>query len=301
MTALTWDNVGERLYEAGVDHGVLYLPDEVGAYDDAHVWNGLTTVTESPSGAESNKQYADNIAYLNLLSAEDFGATIEAFTYPDAFAECDGTAVPTPGVSVGQQGRKAFGLAYRTKVGNDLEGVDHGYKLHLLYGAQASPSEKAYGTINDSPEAITFSWELTTTPVPVNLEVDGVELKPTASLVIDSTKVDATALGELEDILFGTVSDDARLPGPAEVIALFTDGVLQVDLTVSESQPTFVEATGVATLPAVTGVQWKQGGVNKAPGPQTAIAPGSTTTIRATAQPGYNLVGDDTWTFQRDA
>ena len=301
MTVLTWDNVGERLYEAGVDHGVLYLPDEVGEYNEAHVWNGLTTVTESPSGAESNKQYADNIAYLNLLSAEDFGATIEAFTYPDAFAECDGTAVPTPGVAVGQQGRKAFGLAYRTKVGNDLEGVDHGYKLHLIYGAQASPSEKAYGTINDSPEAITFSWELATTPVPVNLEVGGVELKPTAQLVIDSTKVDSADLDTLEGILFGTEADDARLPMPAEVIAIFTTGVLDVDLVLAANQPTFNEGTGVITLPAVTGVQWKVGGQNRAAGAQPALADGQQATVRATAQSGYNLVGDDTWTFKNPA
>src|SRR5690349_9757213 len=185
MTVLSWDQIGEKVYEAGVDHGVLYIPDELGSYDDAHVWNGLTTVTESPSGAESNKQFADNIAYLNLLSAEEFGATIEAFTYPDAFAECDGTAVVSPGVAVGQQGRKVFGLCYRTKVGNDVDGADHGYKLHLVWGCQASPSEKAYGTINDSPEAITFSWELTTTPVPVT------DLKPTSLMVIDSTQVDA--------------------------------------------------------------------------------------------------------------
>ena len=216
MTVLAWDAVGARLYETGVDHGVLYIPDELGVYDTAVVWNGLVTVTESPSGAEANPQFADNIKYLNLLSAEEFGATIEAFTYPDEFAEMDGTATPTPGVSVGQQGRKVFGLAYRTNIGNDLDGVDHGYKLHLIYGAQASPSEKAYGTINDSPEAITFSWEVTTTPVPVT------DLKPTASLVIDSTKVDEGNLADLEEILFGTVADDARLPLPDEVISVLS-------------------------------------------------------------------------------
>jgi hypothetical protein len=293
MTVLTWDNVGERLYEAGVDHGVLYLPDEFGAYDEAHVWNGLTTVTESPSGAEANAQFADNIKYLNLLSAEEFGATLEAFTYPAAFAECDGTAVPTPGVNVGQQGRKVFGLAYRTKVGNDLEGVDHGYKLHLIYGAQASPSEKAYGTINDSPEAITFSWELTTTPVPVT------DLSPTSQLVIDSTKVDPAKLSDLEDILFGTVGDDARLPMPDEVIAIFGAGVTDVNMNLVANKPTFVEATGVATIPNVTGVQWSQDGVDVAPGAQPAVASGETTEINARALPGYNLKGDDEFTFQR--
>jgi len=293
MTALAWDLVGERLFETGVDHGVLYVPDETGAYDEAHVWNGLVTVTESPSGAESNPQYADNIKYLNLLSAEEFGATIEAFTYPDAFAEMDGLATPTAGVVVGQQGRRVFGLAYRTNIGNDLDGTDHGYKLHLIYGAQASPSEKAYGTINDSPEAITFSWEITTTPVPVT------GLKPAASLVIDSTKVDAAKLSDLEDILFGTVSDDARLPQPDEVIAVLTTGEVAVDMALSANQPTFVSGTGVITLPTVTGVQWKVGGVNKAPGAQPALSSGQQATVRATAQSGYNLVGDDDWTFKR--
>ena len=299
MTALTWDQVGERLYETGVDHGVLYLPDETGDYAEGVAWNGLTTVTESPSGAESNPQYADNIKYLNLISAEEFGATIEAFTYPDEFAQCDGTAAPISGVTVGQQGRRIFGLAYRTKVGNDLEGADFGYKLHLIYGAQAAPSEKAYATINDSPEALTFSWEVTTTPVPVTAEVEGTQLKPTAQLVIDSTKVDEADLTALEEVLFGTEGDDARLPLPDEVITLFTGGVIDVDLGVSANQPTFVEGTGVITLPSVTGVQWKVGGVNKAPGAQPALASGSQATVRATATAGYNLDGDDTWTFQR--
>jgi hypothetical protein len=217
MAPLTWDQVGERLYETGVDHGVLYTPDEAGVYATGVAWNGLTTVTESPSGAESNPQYADNIKYLNLLSAEEFGATIEAFTYPEEFAVMDGTAAPEPGVTVGQQGRKVFGLCYRTRVGNDLEGVDHGYRLHLVYGAQASPSEKAYGTINDSPEAINFSWEITTTPVPV---VGYPDLKPTALIVVDSTVVDAAKLAELEDLLYGGAAT-AKLPQPGEVIAIF--------------------------------------------------------------------------------
>lgn len=214
--ALAWDQVGERLFETGVDHGVLYLIDDSGVYATGVAWNGLTTVTESPSGAESNPQFADNIKYLNLISAEEFGATIEAFTYPDEFAECDGTALPAPGVAVGQQGRKVFGLCYRTRVGNDIDGTDHGYKLHLIYGCQAAPSEKAYGTISDSPEAIAFSWEVTTTPVPVT------DLKPTASIIVDSTVVDAGALGDLEDLLYGTTGS-AKLPLPDEVIALFAD------------------------------------------------------------------------------
>jgi hypothetical protein len=221
---LTWDNVGERRYETGVDRGVLYLPDETGDYVDGYAWNGLTTVTESPSGAESNPQYADNIKYLNLVSAEEFGATI-----------------------------------------------------------------------NDSPEAITFSWDVSTTPV----QVDG--FKPTALLTIDSTKVAADDLAALEAILYGTVSDDARLPQPGEVIDLVTTGETAVDMATDASRPTFVDATGVLTLPAVTGVQWRVNGVNKAAGAQPAIAAGATIEVTAHAQPGYNLVGDDDWTFRRDA
>lgn len=215
MATLTWDATGSRLYETGVDHGVLYLLNSQGAYANGVAWNGLTAVTESPSGAEANPQYADNIKYLNLLSAEEFGCTIEAFTYPDAFAQCDGTASPSAGVSIGQQTRKTFGFSYRTKLGNDIDGSDHGYKLHLIYGALAAPSEKAYATVNDSPEALTFSWEVTTTPV----DVPG--YKPTAQLTIDSTKVDALDLAALEELLYGTANAGAELPLPAEVIALF--------------------------------------------------------------------------------
>lgn len=214
---LVWDEVGERTYETGVDHGVLYKPNNLGAYATGVVWNGLVTVSESPSGAESNKQYADNIVYLNLVSAEEFTATIEAFTYPVEFEEHDGSASPTPGVTIGQQRRKPFGFSYRTKKGNDLEGTAFGYKIHLVYGAQAAPTEKAYGTINDSPEAITFSWEVTTTPV----SVPGFD--PTATLVIDSSEVDSEALGLLEAILYGQGAIAARLPLPEEVFELFED------------------------------------------------------------------------------
>src|SRR4051812_159929 len=224
MTVLTWDNVGERRYETGVDHGVLYQIDETGQYVDGVPWNGLTTVTESPSGAESNKQYADNTVYVNLISAEEFGGTIEAFTYPDEFGQNDGSEEPAPGLLVSQQGRRPFGMVYRTLMGNDVDGQDHGYKLHLLYGCQAAPSEKAYATVNDSPEAIAFSWEFSTTPVTV------VDRKPTSILTVDSTKSDPDALQSLEDILFGTTDDDARLPTPDEVIALFTGGEVDVDL-----------------------------------------------------------------------
>lgn len=220
MAELQWDLTGERQFETGVDHGVLYLPDGTGAYSLGVAWNGLVSVTESPSGAESNKQYADNRVYLNLMSAEEFGATIEAFMYPEEFEQCDGTANPKIGVSVGQQARKAFGLSYRTKLGNDVDGNNHGYKLHLVYGALAAPSEKAYTTVNESPEPITFSWELTTTPV----EVSGLE--PTAIMTINSTKVDAASLASLEDLLYGTESGEAELPLPDDVIALFTDPVV---------------------------------------------------------------------------
>lgn len=291
MTALVWDQIGERLYETGVDHGVLYLPDAGGDYVDGYAWNGLTTVTESPSGAESSPQYADNLKYLNLVSAEEFGATVEAFTYPDEFAQCDGTAVPEAGVSVGQQSRRLFGLCYRTRLGNDLEGSDHGYKLHLIYGAQAAPSEKAYATINDSPEAITFSWEITTTPVPVT------GLKPTALLVVDSTVVDSAALAVLETELYGDVGNDPRLPSPDEVIAMFAGSVTVVDMGDVANQPTYVSGTHVVTIPSVTGVTWKINGVEVSTGAQPALGVGETANVTAHPDAGYVLDGDDDWTF----
>ena len=215
MSKLVWDETGKRLYETGVDRGVLFPIQASGAYTKGVAWNGLTAVTESPSGAEASPIYADNVKYLNLMSAEEFGATIEAYTYPDEFSACDGSVELSAGVSIGQQNRKTFGLAYRTALGNDEDGTDHGYKLHLIYGAMAAPSEKAYATVNDSPEAITFSWEVTTTPVSVT------GAKPTASLTIDSTKVDAAKLAALELILYGNIGVDARLPLPDEVAAIF--------------------------------------------------------------------------------
>jgi hypothetical protein len=218
MVAIEWDATSKRLYETGVDHGVLYIPDTDGEYNLGYAWNGLVTVTESPSGAEASPQYADNIKYLNLISAEEFGATIEAFTYPKEFEQCDGTASPEPGVAIGQQSRKPFGLSYRTKIGNDTDGIDHGFKIHLVYGALAAPSEKAYATVNDSPEAITFSWEVTTTPIAVT----GTALKPTASITVDSTLVDPADLTAFLAILYGTASIEPRLPLPAEVITLLT-------------------------------------------------------------------------------
>ena len=219
MAALTWDDIGTRFYETGVDHGVLYIPNASGVYLNGYAWSGLTAVNESPSGAEPNPQYADNIKYLNLISAEDFGATIEAFTYPDEFTQCDGTAEPVEGVTIGQQPRKSFGFSYRTKKGNDVAGPDLGYKIHLVYNAMAKPSEKSYNTVNDSPEAITFSWELSTTPVPVGT-IGGVEYKPTALLVADSTKIAAAKMTELEKLLYGDATNNPKLPKPAEVIQL---------------------------------------------------------------------------------
>lgn len=210
---LVWDQVGQRLYETGVNKGVLY-PQANGLYPKGVAWNGLTAVTESPSGAEATPLYADNIKYLNLMSAEEFGATIEAYTYPEEFGACNGEAELTEGVSIGQQKRTAFGMSYQTRIGNDVDNNEHGYKIHLIYGALAAPSEKAYATINDSPEAITFSWEVTTTPV----EVTG--FKPTASLVIDSTKVEESKLKALEEVLYGTADEEARLPLPDEVLTI---------------------------------------------------------------------------------
>lgn len=217
MAKLVWDAVGEHLYETGVDHGVLYPWDSTqNAYGNGVAWNGLTTITESPSGADFTAIYADNIKYLNLQAAEEFGGTIEAYTYPDEWMECDGSAEIATGLVIGQQARKSFGLCYRTKIGNDVDSSEHGYKLHIVYGCLATPSERAYQTINDSPEAISFSWEFQTTPVPVT------GYKPTSILTIDSTKADATKLAALEAILYGSDGQDAttaRLPLPAEVIS----------------------------------------------------------------------------------
>lgn len=218
MSKLVWDKTGDRLYETGVKNGVLYVQDN-GAYPKGVAWNGLISVSESPSGAEPTPLYADDIKYLNLLSTEEFAATVEAYTYPEEFAECDGSKEIAKGVSIGQQKRKSFGLCYRTTIGNDVDGNSHGYKIHIIYGAQAAPSEKSYGTINDSPEAITFSWELSTTPVSVK------DCDPTASVVIDSTKVDPTKLAALEKILYGddaSTGSDAgpRLPLPDEIATI---------------------------------------------------------------------------------
>lgn len=218
MAELVWDQIGDRFYETGVDRGVLYIPDGSGVYTTGVAWNGLVSVSESPSGAEASPQYADNIKYLNLISIEEFSATIEAYTYPDEFAQFDGgqSVAGATGLTVGQQPRTSFGLSYRTKLGNDVDGQDHGYKIHLVYGCYAAPAEKAYNTVNDSPEALTFSWEITTTPAPVT------GLSPASLLVVDSTVATAPELALLEEQLWGGAAVTPNLPTPDEVIAYLT-------------------------------------------------------------------------------
>ena len=286
MTKVVWDQTGERVYETGVDHGVLFIPNGGGVYDTGFAWNGLTTVTESPSGAEASPQYADNIKYLNLVSAEEFGATIEAYTYPAEFAQCDGTAAPSVGVAIGQQTRKAFGLAYRTKLGNDVAGADFGYKLHLIYGALAAPTERAYATVNDSPEAIAFSWEVTTTPV----DVPG--FKPTAVMTVDSTKVTEAGLTALENVLYGSAGVEPRLPTPTEVIAFFSGAVVE---SVPEA-PTYNAPTDTITIPAVTGVVYRINGAIVSAGPVVIT---EDTIVTAQPDTGYKFpaVTDDDWFF----
>lgn len=282
MATLTWDQTGQRTYETGVEKGVLYQIDELGEYNAGVAWNGLTTVTESPSGAESNKQYADNIEYLNLTSVEMFGCTIEAFSYPTEFEQNDGSASPTPGVSLGQQPRRSFGFCYKSLKGNDVAGNQYGYKLHLVWGARAAPSEKAYATVNDSPEAITFSWEVTTTPVAVGV-VDTVEYAPTACMTIDSTKVDPAKLAILESYLYGTVSEDPMLPLPADVIA-----IMSTTLTLATpTAPTYNSSTDVITIPAVTGVEYYIDGELVPAGATDPIT--ENTLVRAKPATGYKF------------
>lgn len=287
MTKIQWDQTGERLYETGVDHGVLYIPNSEGDYDNGVGWNGLVTVTETPSGAEANPLYADNIKYINLFSAEEFGGTIEAFTYPDEFVQFDGGALVSGGVTIGQQSRPVFGLSYRTILGNDLESNDHGYKLHLVWGAQASPSERAFSTINDSPEAITFSWEFTTTPIGVT------GFKPTSLITIDSTKVTPANLAALETILYGTTGVDPRLPSPDEVLALFTGSATSVTPT----EPGF--AANVITIPSVTGVAYYVDDELVPSGPMAALTAGQSVVVEARPTAGYYFPAgtDDDWLF----
>lgn len=293
MAELKWDSAGERLYETGVDRGVLYIPDNTGAYANGYAWNGLTSVSESPSGAEANPQYADNIKYLNLISAEEFGATIEAFTYPDEFAQCDGTAL-IGGVQIAQQTRKIFGFSYRTLIGNDIIGTDYGYKIHLVYGCQAAPSEKSRSTVNDSPEAATFSWELTTNPVPVaGINADtGKPYRPTAHVTIDSTKVSAEALEDLEAILYGRGSDEPRMPTPEEVLEIVGGSLTEV----TPEAVTFDAPSDTVTIPSKTGVVYKIGGVPVSAGDRVITQP---TTVVAEPAIGYKFPSGTTtsWTF----
>lgn len=286
MAKLSWDDPGEHLYETGVDHGVLYIPNSQGVYDKGYPWNGLTAVTESPSGAEANAQYADNMKYLNLISAEEFGATVEAFTYPDEFAQCDGSAVPIPGFTIGQQPRKSFGLSYRTKIGNDIDGQDHGYKLHLVYNALAKPSERAYSTVNDSPEAIGLSWELTTTPV----NIPG--FKPSAIITLDSTKIPANKMAEVEDVLYGTAGQDPKLPSPQELIDMLSNTLVEVKPTA----PTYDAGTHTITIPTITGVVYQIDGKNVT-GAKVITKDTIVTAVPAT---GYKFpaVTDTDWLFE---
>lgn len=288
MAKLAWGQVGDKRWENGVDRGVLYKTNPAGGYDTGFAWNGITAVTESPSGAESSKNYADNGVYANLISAEDFSATLEAFTYPKQFAECDGSATPSPGVTVGQQPRKGFGLSYRTRIGNDVN-AELGYKLHLIWGAMAAPTEKAFNTVNDSPELAAFSWEISTTQVDA-----GPGLKPTATMTIDSTEVNAAKLALLEDKLYGTAGTEPSLPTPAEVIAIFTGGT---PTQVTPVAPTYNSTTKVITIPSVTGVAYQIDGVTKPAGALPAIT--KDTVVKAKPLAGYNFpaVTDDDWFF----
>lgn len=286
MAELVWDQTGQRYYETGVDHGVLYLPDAQGAYVDGVAWNGLTSVSESPSGAEPNAQYADNIKYLNLFSAEEFSATIEAFTYPEEFNQFDGLGTPSPGVLIGQQARRNFGLSYRTLVGNDIDGNDHGYKIHLVYGCMASPSEKAYNTVNDSPEPITFSWEVSTTPVAVP------GMKPTSIITVDSTKVHQATLDALETVLYGSAGIDPALPLPGTIVSMFAGGVTSVSAQV----PAYNSETDTITIPNQVGVSYYVNGQMVAPGPLVIT---EDTVVTARANDGYVLAAgtDDDWFY----
>lgn len=291
MTKILWDQTGERRYEGGVDRGVLYERDLAGEYSTGVGWNGLTTVTESPSGAESNPQYADNIKYLDLISAEQFAATIEAFTYPDEFEKYDGNATPIPGVTVGQQNRKPFGFCYRTKIGNDIEGLDYGYKIHLVYGATAAPSEKARSTINDSPEALNFSWEISTSPVTVGT-IGGEEYAPTSTITLDSTKVDPAKMALIEAQLYGDESNDPSMPLPSDVITMLTT----TTTLATPTEPAFNSGTNTITIPTVTGVRYTIGGEDVAAGPVVIT---EDTLVKAYPTTGYHFptVVDDDWVY----
>lgn len=292
MAVIQWDKSGQRLYETGVDHGVLYIPNAAGDYANGYAWNGLTSVSESPSGAEPNPQYADNIKYLNLISTEEFGATIEAFTYPTEFAQCDGTAL-IGGIQVTQQVRKTFGFSYRTLVGNDLVGTDFGYKIHLVYGCDASPSEKTRSTVNDSPEAATFSWEITTnpTPVPGTNPATNKPYRPTSHIIIDSTEVTPEKMEELESVLYGTAGTSARLPRPAEVMGMFDGSVVEV----VPVAPTFNPSSNTITIPSITGIIYMVDG--EAVTGTVVITTSTVVTARPDVGYKFPVVTDDDWFF----
>lgn len=287
MSQLEWDKVGEKEFETGVSHGVLYLIDNQGRYTQGFPWNGLVSVTDSPSGAESNKQYADNIVYANIKSAEEVGGTIEAFMAPDEFGDCDGTREIVPGVLIGQQNRKSFGFSWQSLIGNDLEGTDFGFKIHLVYGADANPSEKQYQTVNDSPEPATLSWEYTTTPVAVP------GFKPASKLTIKSTDLDPTKLQELMDVLYGTEGQDPRLPLPAEIIAMVSGTVNEI----TPAKPTMVG--NVITIPTVAGAWYSIDGTDVEPGAQPAIT--DDVFVKVHPLPGYRFPStgyDSDWLFE---
>lgn len=297
MSKLQWNKVGENKFETGCDRGVLYHRDiDTGEFNIGYAWNGLTNVTKSPSGAEPNKQYADNKVYLNILSAEEFSFTIEAFTYPDEFAINDGSAEIAPGVTIGQQNRRPFGMSWRTLIGNDTEMLDHGYKIHVAYNALAAPTEQASGTVNESPEASAFSWECSTTPVEVEgtNPATGKPYKPTATLVVDSTKVPEANLTAIEDILYGTVGQFPRLPLPNEIIELASGAVAVVET----DAPTYDAGTDIVTIPNVVGVQYSVNGEDVAAGAYGPIT--EDTVVNARAKDGYRLseTSDRNWTVE---
>lgn len=288
MTRLQWHAPGAKKFETGVDRGVLYPRDDSGNYEDGVAWNGLTAVTQSPSGAEANKQYADNTVYATLISAEEFAATIEAFYYPKEFEACDGTAELAPGVTVGQQNRRTFGFTWRSLIGDDLVGTGAGYKIYIAYGLLAAPSEKNSNTINDSPELEPFSWEVSSTPIEMP---NG--LKPSALITVDSTQVSSSALSELEDILYGKTGEDPRLPTPTEVYEIFEGAGLTL---ATPTKPT--QAGNIITIPTVTGVSYYLGNTKLSPGAQPAIT--QDVLIEARPNPGYKFpaVIDADWLFE---
>lgn len=287
MTQLVWDVAGAKNYESGVDRGVLYIPDGTGAYSAGYAWNGLTGVNETPSGATPTAKYADNTKYLNLLSIEEFAGEISAYTYPDQFAQCDGSAAPAVGVSIGQQPRHNFGLSYRTKLGNDVAGLDNGYKLHLVYGALAEPAQKQYASVNATPDAIEFKWKFSTTPVAVT------GLKNSAILVVDSTKVTAAALAILENFLYGAAGA-ARLPLPDEVVSIFSTA----QTSATPTQPVYTSATHTIAIPAVTGVSYYINGVKQSTG-NVVLTAGQQVIVTAQPNAGYYFPAntDNDWEY----